>query len=92
VTTPPEYSEEERMRQQSAGPLPSGREDLAEREADERAREEGEAEYLDPAGNEAHAPGGTCELCGGVITASQDARRLLDGNWVHEACPLGEAE
>jgi len=88
VTTQPEYSEEERMKQQSAGPRPAGHADPAEREGDEHAREEAEAEYLDPADNEAHAPGETCERCGAVITASQDARRLPDGRWVHEACPL----
>jgi hypothetical protein len=38
--------------------------------------------------NAAHAPGRICELCGAVITASQDARLEPDGRWIHEACPL----
>jgi hypothetical protein len=37
--------------------------------------------------NAAHAPGRACELCGTVITASQDARLRPDGQWIHEACP-----
>jgi hypothetical protein len=87
VTMPPEYSEEERMRQQSAGPLAPGREDQAGLEAGERARAEAEAEYLDSDGNEARAPGETCERCGALITPGQDVRRLPDGHWIHEACP-----
>ena len=88
MTIQPEYGEEKRMEQQSAGPIPPGHADRAGREGDEHAREEAEAEYLDPSGNEAHAPGETCERCGAVLTASQDARRLPDGHWVHEICPL----
>ena len=38
--------------------------------------------------NAAHAPGRICELCGAVISASQDARLEPDGRWIHEACPL----
>ncbi|SRR5712691_10276438 len=89
VTMPPEYSDEERMWQQSAGPVAPGGEELAEREAGERARAEAELEYLDPESNEAHAPGQVCERCGATITASQDARRLPGGHWVHEVCPPG---
>lgn len=37
--------------------------------------------------NEAHAPGNVCELCGTVITAGQDVRRMADGHWIHEICP-----
>jgi hypothetical protein len=36
----------------------------------------------------AHAPGKVCELCHRVIEPGQDARLRLDGNWIHEACPL----
>ena len=42
------------------------------------------------ADNAAHAPGRVCELCDTVIEAGQDARLRPDGNWIHEACPLGE--
>ena len=38
-------------------------------------------------GNEAHAAGKTCARCGAVITPGQDARRRLDGQWMHEICP-----
>lgn len=67
--------------------LPDDQEDEEEREVQEREREDLETEYLDPEGNEAHAPGQICERCGQVITAEQDARRRLDGQWVHEECP-----
>jgi hypothetical protein len=93
MTMPPEYSEEERMRQQSElrerseGVLPADREDTPEHEIEERDREEQEVEYLDPEANEAHAPGQVCARCGKVITASQDARRRPDGHWIHEVCP-----
>jgi len=87
MTTPPEYDEEARLRQQSQGARSRDREDLAEREIEEHAREEAELEYLEPEDNEAHAPGKVCERCGAAITASQDARRLPDGHWVHEVCP-----
>ena len=42
-----------------------------------------------PDDNELRASGQVCERCGGVITASQDVHRLLDGHFVHEACPRG---
>jgi hypothetical protein len=38
--------------------------------------------------NAATAPGKICELCGAVISASQEARRRVDGEWIHEACPI----
>jgi hypothetical protein len=41
-------------------------------------------------GNAASAPGKVCELCGAVIKANQEARRRLDGEWIHEACPMRE--
>jgi hypothetical protein len=89
IMTIPEYSDEGRMWEAAAGPVAPGPEDLAEREARERAEADEEVEYLDPESNEAHAPGQVCERCGAMITASQDARRLLDGHWVHEVCPPG---
>jgi hypothetical protein len=87
MTITPEYGEEERMRQQSERVLPRDPEDRAEQEIEEHDRAETELEYLEPEGNEAHAPGEVCERCGAVITASQDVRRLPDGHWIHEVCP-----
>ncbi len=81
----PEYGEEK----WESGAVPiEDDEDLGEREIEEHDREDREVEYLDPEDNEAHAPGQVCERCGAVITASQDARLLPDGHWVHEVCPL----
>lgn len=70
----PEYGEEER---EFLGDPPAEREGLHDEDA------------TDPviADHEAHAPGRTCERCGSVITVHQDARRRLDGLWVHEVCP-----
>jgi hypothetical protein len=42
--------------------------------------------------NAARAPGRICELCGTVITASQDARLEPDGRWIHESCPVPPEE
>ena len=39
-------------------------------------------------GNEAHAAGAVCALCGAAITAGQDVRRRADGQWVHDLCPV----
>jgi hypothetical protein len=87
MTIPPEYSEEELLRQRSGDVLPAGRGDVAEREIEEHDREEQEVEYLEPDDNEAHAPGQVCARCKTVITTSQDARRLPGGQWIHEVCP-----
>ena len=87
MTVPPEYSEEELLREQYGGARPAGREAEGEREIREHDREDREVEYLDPEDNEAHAPAQVCPRCGTVITAGQDARRLPDGRWVHEVCP-----
>jgi hypothetical protein len=87
MTIPPEYSEEELLRQRPGGVLPAGREDVAEREIEEHDREEQEVEYLEPDDNEAHAPGQVCARCTTVITTSQDARRLPGGQWIHQVCP-----
>ena len=91
---PPEYGEEDRLRQQPGrtrpqpdGVLPPDREDAPARETGQHERQGQEVEYLDPEDNEAHAPGTVCERCGAVITAGQDARRLPDGQWIHEVCP-----
>lgn len=99
MTITPEYGEEERMKQQEAqAKQPSERVRprdhgaIGEREMDERKRAERESAYLEPEDNEAHAPGKVCERCGAVITASQDVRRLADGNWIHEACPRRDVE
>jgi hypothetical protein len=87
MTVPPEYSEEELLRQQYGDMRPAGREDEGEREIREHDREDREVEYLDPEDNEAHAAGQVCARCKAVITASQDARRLPGDQWVHEVCP-----
>ncbi len=87
MTVPPEGSEEVRMWEAPEVTPVRIPGDIDEEELDERAREEEELEYLDPGGNEAHAPGHVCERCGAVITADQDVRRLPDGHWVHEDCP-----
>jgi hypothetical protein len=78
MTITPEYGEEERMKQQSAGPL----------QRDSRGVAAGEVEDLEPEDNEAHAPGQVCGRCGTVIIAGQDVRRRPDGHWVHEVCPV----
>jgi hypothetical protein len=88
MTVSPEYSEEERMKQQAQGGRPRDRGDVAEREIQEHDRAERELEQLEPEDNEAHAPGQVCERCGAVITVSDDVRRLPDGRWIHEVCPL----
>jgi hypothetical protein len=98
MTITPEFGEEERMNQQEArvkelseGVRPQDHEDMEEREIEEQGRAERESVYLEPEDNEAHAPGKVCELCGAVITATQDVRRLPDGNWIHEVCPFRKA-
>lgn len=74
---PPTELEEEQ------GELFGGERELYEHEAAER-----EVNYLDPEDNELHAPGQVCERCGSAIVAMQETRRLLDGHWVHEVCPI----
>ena len=53
--------------------------------------EENLASHQDEGGgwddNELHAPGKICARCGAEIASGQDARRRLDGQWVHEICP-----
>jgi hypothetical protein len=56
------------------------------RDGRQEAREQRPAELADD--NAATAPGKVCELCGSVITASQEARLRVDGEWIHEACPI----
>ena len=65
----PEYGDEERRRFEAEAP--PGRRRQEERELHDREREGEEVNYLDPEGNEAHAPGTVCERCGQVITASR---------------------
>ena len=74
--SPTELEEEQRE-------LFEGERELYEHEAGERA-----VDRLDPEDNELHAPGQVCERCGTVISAMQEARRLPDGRWVHEVCPV----
>ena len=75
---PTEHVEEERE-------LYGGERELYEHEEDER-----ELDYLDTEVNELHAPGQVCKRCGSVIGvgAMEEARRLPDGQWVHEVCPV----
>jgi hypothetical protein len=79
MTTPPDYGGRE---------IEEGlEEDLGvPREEIETERHPGQASPRS-GGHEAHAPGNACERCGDVITSGQDARRLPNGKWVHEACP-----
>jgi len=46
------------------------------------------ASKADVAANYAHATGEQCPRCGHPIEASQVARRVGDGDWVHDMCPL----
>jgi len=79
MTTPPDFGGreiEEGMLEDLGGP-----------------RTEHAPDHQDEAGsgvddNEAHAPGVACGHCGAVITAGQDVRRRVDGEWVHEVCPV----
>jgi hypothetical protein len=78
MTTPPDFGGreiEEGLLEDLGGPGP-----------------EHAVDYQDEAGpgfddNEAHAAGEVCALCGAVITAGQDVRRRVDGEWVHDVCP-----
>jgi hypothetical protein len=74
---PPEELEEEERE------LYGGERELYEHEAGER-----EVNYLDPEDNELHAPGQICQRCGTEIAALQEVRRLPDGQWIHEVCPV----
>jgi hypothetical protein len=82
-----EYGDEERKRFEEEAPPGPGEAD-EEREIYEHEREDEEVEFVDAESNEAHAAGQTCERCGQVITAVQDVRRRLDGQWVHDECPV----
>lgn len=64
------------------------REELGEREIQDHDREDQEVDNPELASNEAQATGKVCARCGRVITASEDARLVGDGQWIHEACPL----
>lgn len=75
---PPPIELEEEQRE-----LYEGERELYEHEAGER-----DVGRLDPEDNELHAPGQVCERCGTVINATQEVRRLPDGHWVHEVCPV----
>ena len=92
---PPEYGEEDRLRQQPgrvrqqpAAGAPPDREDAPERAAGQLRRQGREVGYLDPEDHEAHAPGQVCAQCGAVIAEGEDVRRLPGDQWVHEVCPV----
>ena len=74
---PPTVLEEEQRE------LFEGERELYEHEAGARQRD-----YPGLEDNELHASGQVCGRCGTAITAMQEARRLLDGRWVHEVCPV----
>jgi hypothetical protein len=84
----PEFGEEEfmqeegeqRLREESGGAPPVWEGEIPSGLHPDRI-------YLDAEDNELHAEGKVCERCGMVITASQDVRRLPDGEWMHEVCP-----
>lgn len=52
----------------------------------QEARDRSQNEPTDS--NAATAPGMICELCGAVIKPGQEARRRVNGEWIHEACPI----
>lgn len=60
-----------------------GERELYEHEAGER-----EVDNRVPDDNELHVRGQVCQRCGGAISAAQEVRRLPDGHWVHEICPI----
>jgi hypothetical protein len=61
-------------------------EDLGKARPEKHPHEDNEAGDYDD--NELHAAGQTCARCGQVIEAGQDVRRRVDGQWVHEVCPI----
>jgi hypothetical protein len=73
----PEVLEEERRE------LFEGERELYEHEAGGQ-----QVRYPGLEDNELHVQGQVCERCGSPITAIQESRRLLDGHWVHEICPV----
>ena len=74
---PPTILEEEQRE------LYEGERELYEHEAGER-----EVRYGGMEDNELHVQDQVCQRCGSPITAMQEARRHLDGSWVHEICPV----
>ena len=83
MTTPPDFGGRE-IEEGLFEDLGGTREEYAQ-EHTQQPIDEGGLEVDD---NEAHAPGMVCVHCGAVITAGQDVRRRLDGQWVHELCPI----
>jgi hypothetical protein len=88
----PEFGEERGMSTQERAirhkvDVAPGVESEEQEELAAQSRAEREILYLDAESNEAHAAGKICERCGAEMTARQDARRLVDGNWIHEVCP-----
>jgi hypothetical protein len=65
---------------------------LPRAEAEHYTEERRDARDQDPnavgTGNAASAPGKVCELCGAIIKPGQEARLRVDGEWIHEACPI----
>jgi hypothetical protein len=65
---------------------------LPREEAERYSQERQDARDKDPNAvadsNAATAPGKICELCGGAIQPDQEARLRVDGEWIHEGCPI----
>jgi hypothetical protein len=88
----PEYGEEQVLGRDEAGVQPEPTPSLPgtgvlESEVHERELEARQRLHIDAESNELHVDGKVCERCGMAITVGQDARRLIDGNYVHEVCP-----
>lgn len=83
MTTPPDFGGRE-IEEGLFEDLGGTREEYAQEHTQQHIDEGG----LEVDDNEAHAPGMVCVHCGAVITAGQDVRRRLDGQWVHELCPI----
>ncbi len=82
MTTPPDFGglSFEHEIQENLGAPPEPHRTRADDEAPARSFDD----------NEAHAEGSPCERCGAEIAPGEDARRRLDGQWVHEECPVPE--
>ena len=75
--------EEQRELYEGERELYEGERELYEHQAGVQQRD-----YPGLEDNELHAQGQVCKRCGAAITATEEARRLLDGRWVHEVCPI----
>jgi hypothetical protein len=65
-------------------PLPGIKTAHDVQEADERYTDAD----LDVEGNELHAAGQVCARCGRAFGTGDDVRRMVNGRYRHEECPL----